>query len=50
MGQAGVPSGMLFVRSLEGGISHAPEERSDPEDVELGIQALAGALQRLASA
>ena len=45
---AGVPSAMLFVRSLNGGVSHSPDELSSPEDVELGIEVLAGALRRLA--
>jgi acetylornithine deacetylase/succinyl-diaminopimelate desuccinylase-like protein len=44
---AGVPTGMLFVRSLNGGISHAPEEETSPEDVELAVEVLTGALQRL---
>jgi len=46
---AGVPSGMLFVRSLNGGVSHSPDEHSDPADVELAVDVLAGTLQRLAS-
>ena len=33
---AGVPSAMLFVRSLNGGISHSPDELSSEEDVALG--------------
>jgi acetylornithine deacetylase/succinyl-diaminopimelate desuccinylase-like protein len=45
---AGVASGMLFVRSLAGGVSHCPEEESSPEDVELALAVLAGALRRLA--
>ena len=44
---AGVPTGMLFVRSLNGGISHSPDELSSPEDIALAIEALAGALDRL---
>jgi acetylornithine deacetylase/succinyl-diaminopimelate desuccinylase-like protein len=47
---AGVPTAMLFVRSLNGGISHSPDELSDAEDVELGVDVLAGALGALASA
>jgi acetylornithine deacetylase/succinyl-diaminopimelate desuccinylase-like protein len=47
---AGVPTAMLFVRSLNGGISHSPEEHSAEEDVELGVTVLAGALARLGSA
>jgi acetylornithine deacetylase/succinyl-diaminopimelate desuccinylase-like protein len=46
---AGVPAGMLFVRSLNGGISHSPEEHSAGEDVELAVTVLSGALARLAS-
>ena len=47
---AGIPSGMLFVRSLAGGISHAPEEESTEDDVDIAVEVLAGALARLASA
>jgi N-carbamoyl-L-amino-acid hydrolase len=44
---AGIPSAMLFVRSLNGGVSHSPDELSSEEDVELAIDVLAGALSRL---
>ncbi len=44
---AGVPAAMLFVRSLNGGISHSPQEESSAEDVELAVDVLAGALARL---
>ena len=44
---AGVPSGMLFVRSLNGGISHNPAEFSSEEDIALAVDALTGALRRL---
>ena len=44
---AGVPSGMLFVRSLNGGVSHSPDEHSSDEDVLLAIDALELALRRL---
>jgi acetylornithine deacetylase/succinyl-diaminopimelate desuccinylase-like protein len=44
---AGVPTAMLFVRSLNGGVSHSPDESSSPEDVELAVSVLAGALTRL---
>ena len=47
---AGVPSAMLFVRSLNGGISHSPDEHSADEDIELAVDVLTGALDRLASA
>ncbi len=46
---AGVPSSMLFVRSLNGGISHHPDELSSPEDVELAVSVLTAALDRLTS-
>ncbi|HXH89873.1 MAG TPA: Zn-dependent hydrolase [Gaiellaceae bacterium] len=48
LASAGVPSGMLFVRSLNGGVSHNPAELSSPEDIALAIEALTGALRRLA--
>jgi allantoate deiminase len=44
---AGVPTAMLFVRSLNGGISHSPQEQSAPEDIDLAVDVLAGALLRL---
>jgi acetylornithine deacetylase/succinyl-diaminopimelate desuccinylase-like protein len=44
---AGVPTAMLFVRSLAGGISHSPQEECLSEDVELAVEVLAGALRRL---
>ncbi len=47
LAQAGVASGMLFVRSLAGGVSHSPEELSSEEDVALAIEVLTGALRRL---
>jgi acetylornithine deacetylase/succinyl-diaminopimelate desuccinylase-like protein len=40
---------MLFVRSLNGGISHSPQEESSPEDVDLAVEVLTGALERLTS-
>jgi allantoate deiminase len=46
---AGVAAGMLFVRSLNGGVSHSPDELSSEEDVALAIEVLAGALSRLAA-
>jgi hydantoinase/carbamoylase family amidase len=44
---SGVQAGMLFVRSV-GGISHAPEERTSPEDIAFCVEALAATLGRLA--
>src|SRR6185437_1923636 len=46
---AGVPTGMLFVRSLNGGVSHCPEELSSEEDIELAVDVLTSALARLAA-
>ena len=46
---SGVPTAMLFVRSLNDGISHSPEELTSADDVELAVDALAAALARLAA-
>jgi acetylornithine deacetylase/succinyl-diaminopimelate desuccinylase-like protein len=46
---AGVPTAMLFVRSLKGGISHSPEEHSSDQDIEQAVAVLTGALARLAA-
>jgi allantoate deiminase len=46
---AGVPSAMLFVRSLNGGVSHSPDELSSDEDVALGVEVLTSALGRVTS-
>ena len=46
----GVPTGMLFVRSLNGGISHRPDELTDPKDVGTAIAVLTGTLARLSGA
>ncbi|CAN5194206.1 allantoate amidohydrolase [soil metagenome] len=46
---AGVPSAMLFVRSLNGGVSHSPDELSSEEDIELAVDVLASALRRVAA-
>jgi allantoate deiminase len=45
---AGVASGMLFVRSLNGGASHSPDELSSKEDIELALDALTAALVTIA--
>ena len=47
LASAGVPAGLLFVRSLNGGVSHNPAELSSPEDIALATDALTGALRRL---
>jgi allantoate deiminase len=44
---AGVESGMLFVRSQNGGISHHPDELTSDDDVTLAVDVLADALARL---
>jgi acetylornithine deacetylase/succinyl-diaminopimelate desuccinylase-like protein len=41
---AGVDAAMLFVRSLNGGVSHSPDELSSDEDVLLAADVLADAL------
>jgi acetylornithine deacetylase/succinyl-diaminopimelate desuccinylase-like protein len=46
---AGVPTGMLFVRSLNGGASHSPKELSSAEDVALAVGVLTAALARLSA-
>jgi allantoate deiminase len=40
-------SSMLFVRSLNGGVSHHPDELSSAEDIALAVDALTAALDRL---
>jgi beta-ureidopropionase / N-carbamoyl-L-amino-acid hydrolase len=47
LARAGVPTGMLFVRSLNGGVSHSPDELSSAEDIVLAIEVLAAALAAL---
>ena len=46
---AGVDAAMLFVRSLNGGVSHSPDELSSDEDVLLAVDVLAAALGRATS-
>lgn len=46
---AGMPSAMLFVRSLNGGVSHSPDELSSDEDVALAVEVLTAALVRIAA-
>ena len=48
LARAGVPVAMLFVRSLNGGISHSPAESSSPEDVAACVDALEAALRDIA--
>lgn len=46
----GVESSMLFVRSLNGGASHSPEELSSDEDIEVALEVLTATLRRLSEA
>jgi acetylornithine deacetylase/succinyl-diaminopimelate desuccinylase-like protein len=46
---AGVESSMLFVRSLNGGASHSPDEHSSDEDIQLAVEVLTATLRRLAN-
>jgi hydantoinase/carbamoylase family amidase len=48
MAAAGVESAMLFVRSLNGGASHSPQELSSEEDIVLAVEVLTATLRRLA--
>ena len=48
LGAAGVPTAMLFVRSLNGGVSHSPDELTSDEDVALAVDALTSLLASLA--
>jgi acetylornithine deacetylase/succinyl-diaminopimelate desuccinylase-like protein len=45
----GVPSAMLFVRSLNGGVSHSPDELSSDEDVGLAVDVLTALLDRVSA-
>ncbi|HMI28913.1 MAG TPA: M20/M25/M40 family metallo-hydrolase [Gaiellaceae bacterium] len=44
---AGVQTAMLFVRSLNGGVSHSPQEESSEADVGLAVDVLTAALEAL---
>src|SRR5215207_378307 len=46
---AGVEAGMLFVRSLNEGVSHSPDEHSSDEDISLAVDVLTATLKRLSS-
>jgi acetylornithine deacetylase/succinyl-diaminopimelate desuccinylase-like protein len=50
LGAARVKAGMLFVRSLNGGASHSPDEHSSDEDIALAVEVLTASLGRLANA
>ena len=47
LGQAGVPVAMLFVRSDAGGVSHAPEEKTEPDALVACVRVLEPALREL---
>jgi len=47
LGAAGVPMGMLFVRSLAGGISHSPLEDTTKADIAVAVGVLKRALPEL---
>jgi allantoate deiminase len=47
LGQNGVPVAMLFVRSDAGGVSHAPEERTEPDALVACVRVLEPALREL---
>ena len=47
---AGIPTAMLFVRSLADGASHSPAEESSADDVALCVDVLEATLRRLARA
>lgn len=47
LGAAGVPVGMVFARSLAGGISHSPQEETASQDVEAAVAVLLRALPAL---
>jgi acetylornithine deacetylase/succinyl-diaminopimelate desuccinylase-like protein len=49
LGGAGVEAAMLFVRSLNGGASHSPQEHSSDEDIALAGEVLTETLRRLAA-
>jgi hydantoinase/carbamoylase family amidase len=44
---AGVETGMLFVRSLNGGASHSPDELTSEDDIAVAIEVLTATLRRL---
>jgi acetylornithine deacetylase/succinyl-diaminopimelate desuccinylase-like protein len=44
LASAGVDAAMLFVRSLNGGVSHSPDELSSDEDIALAVDVLTAAL------
>jgi acetylornithine deacetylase/succinyl-diaminopimelate desuccinylase-like protein len=46
---AGVEAGMLFVRAGADGVSHSPDEAAAKDDVELAVDVLTDALERLSA-
>jgi acetylornithine deacetylase/succinyl-diaminopimelate desuccinylase-like protein len=49
LARAGVDAAMLFVRAGNGGVSHSPDESCSEDDVQLAVDVLADALERLAT-
>ena len=49
LASAGIDSAMLFVKSLNDGVSHSPDELSADEDVLVAVHVLADALARLSA-
>jgi N-carbamoyl-L-amino-acid hydrolase len=47
LASAGVDAAMLFVRSLNGGVSHSPDELSADEDVAVAVDVLTDALRSM---
>ena len=47
---AGVPTAMLFVRSLNDGASHCPDELSSADDISLAVDALTETIARVSEA
>ena len=46
---AGVEAGMLFVRAGADGVSHSPDEAAGEDDIELAVDVLTDALERLSA-
>ncbi len=49
LASAGVPTAMLFVRSLAGGVSHSPRERSSAADISVAVDVLTETLRALSA-
>ncbi len=49
LASAGVPTAMLFVRSLAGGVSHSPRESSSVADISVAVDVLTETLRALSA-